>query len=192
MKITKTVSVTTRNAWRAWLKKHHATAPEIWLLYPKKHTGKPRVPYDEAVEEALCFGWIDSTVKSIDNDTFAQRFSPRKRKSPWSQPNIERVKRLIKQRKMTPAGVAAFKLAENPSKSAKQKIAPEILKALKADKETWQHWQQFPDSYKRIRIAYLESCRRHGAAAFKKSLQYLLKKTKANKLFAFGGVQKDT
>lgn len=108
MEVGKTLYVKDRKTWRAWLEENHSKEKEIWLVYPKKHTGKARVPYDEAVEEALCFGWIDSTVKTIDKDSFAQRFSPRKSKSAWSQPNIERMKRLKRQGLMTPAGVAVF------------------------------------------------------------------------------------
>lgn len=190
MKISKKVYITNRRAWRAWLAKHHATASDVWLVYPKKNTGKPRVPYNEAVEEALCFGWIDSTVKSIDKNSFAQRFSPRKSKSPWSQPNIERARRLIKLGKMTPAGLAVFQQTPRRSKSRPPQLAPEVREALRADKETWRNWQKFPASYKRIRLAYLEAQRRHGRETFQKSLRHLVKKTKANKQFAFGGVQR--
>ena len=185
MKLGKTLQVTTREAWRKWLEKNYDKEPEIWLVYSKQHTGKARVPYGEAVEEALCFGWIDSTVKTIDENSFAQRFSPRRSKSPWSASNIERMKRLKKLRLMTPAGLAAFK----GTKQGKLNIAPDVLEALKEDQEVWQNFQKFPEGYKRIRIAYIESQRKHGPEAFARSLKNFLKKTKANKKFAFGGVQ---
>jgi hypothetical protein len=73
------LQVTSREAWRAWLVRHHATAREVWLLYAKRHTGQPRVEYDAAVEEALCFGWIDGLVRTVDQDNYAQRFTPRRR-----------------------------------------------------------------------------------------------------------------
>lgn len=104
--ITKTLYVKNRNEWRKWLEKHHNKEPEIWLIYYRKATGKPSIPYNDAVEEALCFGWIDSLEKGIDEERFAQRFTPRKTNSPWSQTNKERVQRLIKLGKMTSAGLA--------------------------------------------------------------------------------------
>src|SRR2546430_14462536 len=96
MEIGKTLRVTTRKAWRAWLEKNHARKKEIWLVYATKQSGKGRVPYSDAVEEALCFGWIDGVMKSIDANYFAQRFSPRRSaKSPLSETNKERVRRMI-------------------------------------------------------------------------------------------------
>ena len=187
---TRLLHVTDRSAWRDWLKTHYKSEHEVWLVYYKKHTGKPRIPYNDAVEEALCFGWIDSIVKRVDEDSYAQRFSPRKRTSRWSQPNIERMQRLIKLGKMTPAGLAALKdPALLAAHNQKVKIAPDILKALKADKQTWVNFQRFPDMYKRIRIAYIEGSRERGESEFQKRLQNFLKKTKENKQFSFGGVQ---
>ena len=81
MKITEKLHVTNRDDWRAWLRKNHSTKKEIWLIYYKRHTGKPRIPYSDAVEEALCFGWIDSLVKKIDDEKFVQKFTPRKGKT---------------------------------------------------------------------------------------------------------------
>ena len=106
MNITKTLYVKDRKQWRSWLEKYHESEKEVRLLYYKKHTGKPRIPYNGTVEEALCYGWIDSTVKKTDEDRFAQRFTPRKAGSPWSEMNKERVRRLMNQGKMTPAGLA--------------------------------------------------------------------------------------
>jgi len=83
-----TLYVSERKDWRAWLAKHHKTDKQIWLVYYRKETGKPRISYNDAVEEALCFGWIDSTVHKLDDERFAQRFSPRKKTSSLSQSNI--------------------------------------------------------------------------------------------------------
>ena len=104
--------VTNRHDWRLWLKKNHATTRGIWLIYYKEHTGKPRIPYDDAVEEALCFGWIDSTVRKIDDERFAQKFTPRRTKSNWSELNKERAEKLIKQGRMTEAGLARIESAK--------------------------------------------------------------------------------
>jgi len=190
MKLGTTLRVTNRKAWRTWLSQHHNKEQEIWLVYAKQHTGKPRIAYSDAVEEALCFGWIDSTAKRIDENFYAQRFSPRKNTSRWSQQNIERLRRLVKLRKMTPAGLAAIKNPGALLKSKKVEIAPDILKALKQDRQVWTNFQKFPDDYKRIRIAFIESRRKRGVAEFQRSLNYFLKQTKMNKQFVFG-VRKD-
>ena len=86
--------------WRNWLKKNYKTEKEIWLVYPKKATGKPRIEYNDAVEEALCFGWIDSINKRLDDDHTVQRFSPRKPKAKYSQANIERLRYLVAKKKV--------------------------------------------------------------------------------------------
>ena len=187
MKLGKTVYLKNRQLWRKWLEKNHKKMSEIWLVFPKSHTRKPRVAYPDAVEEALCFGWIDSIAKRIDEDSFAQRFSPRKPRSNWSQANLERVRRLKRLGLMDEAGLAAL-----PSKSLSKKkfeISQDILKALKKDLHVWRNFQKFPASYKRIRVAFIEGRRRHGALAFRKSLKHFVAKSKENKRFAFGGVQ---
>src|SRR2546430_15870037 len=90
MNVGKTLYAKNRREWRAWLSRHHRTAPEIWLIYYKKQSGKPRIPYNHAVEEALCYGWIDSLLKPIDADRYAQRFSPRRPTSRLSAMKIGR------------------------------------------------------------------------------------------------------
>ena len=90
-----------RKAWRAWLKKHHNKAPGVWLVYYKKESGKSRLPYADAVEEALCFGWIDSTSRPMDEERYMQLFTPRKPKSVWSALNKQRVEKLIANGQMT-------------------------------------------------------------------------------------------
>ena len=84
MRIGESLYVSDRKAWRAWLAKHHKSKQEIWVIYFKKNSGKKRIPYNDAVEEALCYGWIDSILKPIDEEKYAQRFSPRKPKAKWS------------------------------------------------------------------------------------------------------------
>ena len=108
MEIGKTLYVTDRDAWRAWLAGHYQSEPEIWLIYYLKATGKARIPYTAAVEEALCFGWIDSIVKKVDEQRTAQRFSPRKLGSSYSQTNIERLRRLADESGLDPAFAEAF------------------------------------------------------------------------------------
>lgn len=111
MPIGKTLSVTTRAQWRAWLKENYAAESEIWLLNPKKHTKLTRVEYDDAVEEALCFGWIDSQERRVDDEFSAIRFSPRKKNSTWSDSNIARMERLLQTKKVLPEVAAAYRAA---------------------------------------------------------------------------------
>ena len=179
----KTFYTAERQVWRAWLKEHHKTEKEIWLVYYRKDSGKPRIPYNDAVEEALCFGWIDSTLAKVDHESFAQRFTPRRKNSQLSEMNKERIRRLLKQKKMTRAGLAAVDHAfdKSPGKP-KFSIPSDILKALKRDKTTWNNFQQFPDSYKRIRIGWIDGSRNR-PDFFKQRLNYFLKMTKANKRF---------
>lgn len=187
MNLGKTLYVTDRKAWRTWLASHYDKEPEIWLVYYRKDTGKPRIPYDDAVEEALCYGWIDSMQKKIDDESFAQRFSPRRKTSTVSQANKERIHKLIAAGKMTEAGLAAVAHALDVADEAEKDfpIAPDILAALQADPQVWANFQKFPGPYRRIRIAYIESRRRHGREAFEKSLHNFVAKTAKNQQFGF-------
>ena len=106
MEIGEKLLVTTRQEWRAWLAQHHRERKEIWLVYYKKSSGKKGISYNEAVEEALCFGWIDGIEKGIDEETFAGRYTPRRPKSPWSASNRARAARLLQEGLMTEAGLA--------------------------------------------------------------------------------------
>ncbi len=185
MEIGKTLYVTKRKDWRAWLKKHHATEKDIWLIYYKKDSGKPRISYNESVEEALCYGWIDSIVKGIDSEKFAQRFSPRKPTSNLSQPNKERILHLIAQKKMTKAGLDALAHAFTEGSEEPFVIAADIQKAIRDDKDAWEYFQKFPDSYKRVRIGYIEHARSRGKEEFEKRLNNFIRKTAQNKRFGF-------
>src|SRR5579859_3515115 len=108
MEIGETLLVTTQQEWREWLEQHYAERKEIWLVYYKKGSGKRGIAYEEAVEEALCFGWIDGAIKGIDEETYAGRFTPRRVKSPWSASNRTRVVRLLEEGRMTGAGLAVL------------------------------------------------------------------------------------
>jgi len=178
MELGKTLYVTERKAWRSWLVKHHCNEKEIWLVYYKKHTGKPRIPYNDAVEEALCYGWIDSTVKRVDDERTAQRFTPRRENSPWSEMNRERARRLIKAGKMTGAGLA--KIRENLG--TKFVVPGDILKELKGNKSVWENFRKFPLAYKRVRIGFIDDARKR-PDEFMKRLRYFIKMTGQNKQF---------
>jgi uncharacterized protein YdeI (YjbR/CyaY-like superfamily) len=186
VKLGKTFYAPDRAAWRAWLKRHHRTAREIWLVYYKKDSGRPRIPYNHAVEEALCFGWIDSILKPIDARRYAQRFSPRRATSVLSAMNRERVRRLIKAKRMTKAGLARLAHAYDHEKetraSPKVAIPKELLARLKRDPAVWKHFQRFPESYKRIRIGWIAAAR-HRREVFEQRLAYFVKMTARNKRF---------
>jgi uncharacterized protein YdeI (YjbR/CyaY-like superfamily) len=188
MEIGKTLYVKTRAEWRRWLSKHHRTAMEIWLIYYKKNSGKPRIPYDDAVEEALCFGWIDSIVKPIDSERYTQRFSPRRPGSALSATNLERIRRLIARKKMTKVGLEAAKNTRKAHhvkflhKPATFSIATDILKELQKNREVWRNFQKFPGSYKRIRIGWIEAARK-SREVFRQRLRFFIKMTAQNKRY---------
>ncbi len=187
MEIGKTLYVITRDKWRQWLEKNHHKANEIWLVYYTKKTGKPRIPYDEAVEEALCFGWIDSIVKKIDEDTVAQRFSPRRKKSQLSALNRVRFKKMMDAGKMTRAGIdslAEHLTVENGTliEHVPFVMPEDIQKILKSDPELWKNFCELPDDYKEVRIAYIDHARVR-PEEFTKRLNHFIKMTKQGKTF---------
>ncbi len=187
MKLGKLLYVSERPAWRKWLAKNHNKEKEIWLVYYRKETGKPRISYNDAVEEALCFGWIDSIIKSLGKEKYAQRFSVRKKTSGLSQMNRERLRKLIAQRKMTKAGLNAIAHVFDPTQKKLSSFAvpSDILMPLKRNKEAWRNFQKFPESYKRIRTAYIESRKRHGDKQFRKSLEHFIHMSARNKRIGF-------
>lgn len=178
MPITQTLYVTDRADWRQWLMDNHASASEIWLVYYRPASGKPRIPYLHAVEEALCFGWIDGIAKKMDEERTAQRFTPRRPRSHWTELNKERARRLIATGLMTDAGQAVL-----PDLSVENfQIAPDILAVLQADAQVWKNFQRFPALYQRIRIGFIEEMRKQ-PAEFQKRLDNFLTKTRQNKMF---------
>jgi uncharacterized protein YdeI (YjbR/CyaY-like superfamily) len=179
----KTLYVVDRREWRRWLTKNHRKEKEIWLIYYRKSTGKLRISYNDAVEEALCYGWVDSIQKGIDAEKYAQRFTPRKLGSNLSEANKERIRRLIKAKKMTAAGLAAVAGSYKPEEETA--IPEDVLAALKADPAAWKNFRKMPEGYRRVRVGYLESRRRHGEEAFQKSLRHFIKKTAENKMFGY-------
>jgi len=181
----KLLYVTNRKEWHDWLKKHYKFDKEVWLVYYKKNTGKPRILYNDAVEEALCFGWIDSIVKGIDEDRFAQRFSLRNPRAPYSQANKERLTEMIKQGKVVDEVLATLvNLADEQFE-----IPPDILKAIKANEKAWKSFQAFSPPYIRIRVAFIDGARNR-PQEFTKRLGYFISMTEKNKQFGFGGIEK--
>lgn len=177
---------TNRQDWRMWLENNFETRDNIWLEYPKKETGKKRILYNDAVEEALCFGWIDTTVRSLNAETTIQRFCKRRNDSTYSQANKERLNWLLEN------GLIHNSLVKDIEKVAKEKFVfpTDIIENLKTDKNTWENFQKMSAPYKRIRIAYIESARKR-PEEFEKRLNNFIDKTKENKLIkGFGGIEK--
>ena len=181
MEVSETLYVNNRDDWRSWLESHYKTESEIWLVYYRKESGKSRIPYNEAVEEALCFGWIDSITRTIDQERYAQRFTPRKPASKYSQTNKERLKKMIQQGKVIPEVLA---ILENVDLETFEYPA-DIMLALRENEQAWENFQSYSGSYQRIRIAYIDGARDR-PGEYEKRLQHLLKMTEQNKQFGFG------
>ena len=185
MDIGKTVYFPDREGWRDWLSKNYDKEKDIWLVYPKKASGRPRIVYNDAVEEALCFGWIDSTAKRIDENSYAQRFSPRNPKTPYSESNKQRLRKLVKEGKVIPSVEASIKNII----SEEFVVPPDILEAIKTNQVAWVNFQKFSPQYQRIRVAYVEGARNR-PDEFRKRLTNLVKMSTKNKQFGFGGIEK--
>jgi uncharacterized protein YdeI (YjbR/CyaY-like superfamily) len=181
MEVSETLYVNNRDDWRSWLESHYKTESEIWLVYYRKESGKSRIPYNEAVEEALCFGWIDSITRTIDQERYAQRFTPRKPASKYSQTNKERLKKLIQQGKVIPEVLANLENVDLKT----FKYPADIMLALRENEQAWENFQSYSGSYQRIRIAYIDGARDR-PGEYEKRLQHLLKMTEQNKQFGFG------
>jgi len=180
------VYFTKREEWRKWLEDNFDKKVEIWFVFPRKNSGQLSITYNDAVEEALCFGWIDSTVKALDKDRKIQRFTPRNPKSSYSQPNIERLKWLLDKSMIHPSLTEEVKLIIQQD----FKFPSDILDTIKRDSIAWNNYQNFSDSYKRIRIAYINSARKR-PDEFKKRLDNFISKTKEGKqISGYGGIEK--
>jgi len=134
----KVLYVKDREAWRVWLAKRHAREQVVWLIYYKRYTGKPSIPYEDAVEEALCFGWIDSLIRRIDDLRYARMFTPRRPGSVWSALNLSRARRMIRQGRMKAAGLAkvpkaALGFLPIPERKRNQPAIPGFFKEALSD-----------------------------------------------------------
>ena len=181
-----TVFFSNRSDWRKWLKEHFETESEVWFVFPSVASGEKGVSYNDAVEEALCFGWIDGRAGTLDETHQLRRFTPRRKGSPYSQPNIERLIWLDSQGLIHPKVRASVEeLIRTPF------LYPEdILDEIQKDPIAWSNYQSFNEPYKRIRIAYIEAARKR-PSEFKKRLDNFIKKTRDNKLIVgYGGIEK--
>jgi uncharacterized protein YdeI (YjbR/CyaY-like superfamily) len=156
-----------RDQWRMWLAENHGTAKAIWLVFYKKHTRRPGLAYVEAVEEALCFGWIDGVLKRIDDEKHTVRFSPRRKNSIWSELNKKRVTRLIKEGWMTEAGLAKVREAKANGQWAKAAqredttlVPPELTAALAENGMAQGNFERLAPSYRKQFIYWIGSAKR--------------------------------
>jgi uncharacterized protein YdeI (YjbR/CyaY-like superfamily) len=155
------LEVRTRQQWRTWLQAHHASSPGVWLVYYKSHTRVESIAYEDSVREALCFGWIDSLIKRLDDDRHARKFTPRKPASKWSESNRKRWMELKKAGLITTAGRA---LAPTDNKYALQRAIPAlpayIAKALKANPKAWRFFQELAPTHRRHFVAWIHLAKR--------------------------------
>ena len=175
-----------REAWRTWLEAHFETEKEVWFVYPTKGSGEPALSYNDAVEEALCFGWIDSTNRRLDEHRRAQRFTPRRQGSPYSQPNIERLKWLDERGMIHPKVRPLLEDVLN----AEFVFPEDVLQAIRRDGEAWAHYEAFSEPYKRIRVAYIDAARGRPEECKKRLASFLRKTREGNLIVGFGGVDK--
>lgn len=176
MEVTTTYKATNRNDWRSWLEQHHAIAREIWLLFDDDPASST-IAYLDAVEEAICFGWIDSIQKRFSPHERAQRFTPRKKRSNWTELNKERARRLIRLGMMTDAGFATL-----PDLTINFAVPRDIVEALQAKPDAWSNFLKFPELYQRVRIGYIEEARKNHSE-FERRLQNFINKTARNQMF---------
>jgi uncharacterized protein YdeI (YjbR/CyaY-like superfamily) len=153
--------------WRAWLEEHHATATEVEVGFYKRATGLPSMTWPEAVDEALCFGWIDGVRHTIDETSYRNRFTPRRPGSNWSKVNIAKVEALIEQGRMRPAGLKAFEgrtAARSGIYSFEQErpaeLAPEYEARIRADADAWADYDSRPPGYRRQVAHWIMSAKR--------------------------------
>jgi uncharacterized protein YdeI (YjbR/CyaY-like superfamily) len=165
MKMPQTFYAPDRAAWREWLAEHGAIESEVWLVYYKAGSGKTSISYQESLEEALCFGWIDSLIQKIDEEKYARKFNPRRKGSKWSELNKHLVAKLVREGRMTEAGLAKveFSLTEAPSARPKRPALPlpDWLKAgLMKSPRAWENFQKLAPSHQRNYIGWISDARK--------------------------------
>jgi len=159
---------TTAFEWHSWLEAHNAKEPgEIWLVFFRKATGKPSMEYEEAIDEAICFGWVDSIIKKIDSERYAVKFTPRKQESHWSQSNRNRVQRLTTEGRMIPAGLAKVQAAkamgtwDPPAPArARDEIPVELLEALEKNVKARRTFEHLAPSHRRQYAGWIADAKR--------------------------------
>jgi uncharacterized protein YdeI (YjbR/CyaY-like superfamily) len=159
----KTLDVRTTEQWRQWLTDHHDSASEVWLVFYKPHTGLASVTYQDAVDEAFCFGWVDSLVKRLDDARYARKFTPRKPDSRWSTSNRRRYAQLEASSRLTAAGLnrAPTDRSGDAPRPSLAKIPLYIREGLRRRPAAWSYFQSLAPSYRRMYVAWIDSAKRH-------------------------------
>ncbi len=157
----KTFDAVTCGRWRSWLAQHHDSETEIWLIFHKQHTGKPTVSYKDALDEALCYGWIDSLIKRIDADRYARKFTPRKPDSNWSSINVRRYHELKAAKRLAAPGRArgpeGRPIVDSPRPAS---LPGYIEQALRANRKAWAFYERLAPSHRRMYIAWIDTAKR--------------------------------
>jgi uncharacterized protein YdeI (YjbR/CyaY-like superfamily) len=186
MELNNALSFRNRDEWRKWLEKNHKKEKEVWLVHYKKHSGKIGIQLEEAVEEAICFGWIDGKLKKVDEERFILKYSLRKANSIWSKLNREKAEKMIKAGKMTTAGLITIEQARksgswnNAYTSLKRdRIPPDLGRALAKDKRALDNFQSFANSYRNMYIRWIMSAKTDETR--KKRIEKVVKQTLQNK-----------
>jgi uncharacterized protein YdeI (YjbR/CyaY-like superfamily) len=178
----KTLYVEDRGKWRPWLEANSERTPEVWLLFYKKDAGRPGIAYADAVEEAICFGWIDGKIKNLDEARFARLFTPRKPKSKWSQINIERARTMIREGKMTAAGLKVFDPG-NQTPALPTKLPAPLEEQFRKRENAWENFTRFPPSYRRMTIGWVASAKQEATQL--RRLQQLIAESSRNQRIRF-------
>lgn len=161
-KILKTLDARTPGEWRRWLADHHDSVSEVWLVFHKQHTAQPSIDYQDAVDEALCFGWIDSLVRRLDDATYARKFTPRKPDSKWSTSNRTRYAQLKASGRLMPTGLnrpPTHRSGDAPRPSP-TKVPPYIQEGLRNHPAACRYFDSLAPSYRRLYIGWIDSAKR--------------------------------
>ncbi len=186
MDIDKALHFKDSQEWRQWLEENGDSAKEAWLIHFKKHSNKVSISYSDALEEALCFGWIDGKLKSIDEERYSLRYSPRKAHSVWSKINRDKAEQLITQGRMTPAGLAKIEEAKNSGAWAeaytnkiRDEIPPDLKKALMGNAEAWVNFEGFANTYRNMYMGWVSGAKTEETR--KKRIIEVVKRSALNK-----------
>jgi uncharacterized protein YdeI (YjbR/CyaY-like superfamily) len=161
-KTLRTLDVSSRRQWRIWLDKHHDSVEEVWLVFHKRHTARKSLPYDDAVEEALCFGWIDSLVRRLDDDRYARKFTPRNANSRWSTINRQRYAKLLAQGRLAAPGLERppTDRSGDAPRSTVSVVPSYIESGLRANARAWTNFEKLAPSYRRAYVGWIDSAKR--------------------------------
>ena len=167
MKKIQEVYITNRDDWRTWLEQNHSTSDGVWLIYYKTSSGSPSIPYGDSIEEALCFGWVDSIIKKLDDDRFARKFTHRKGRSRWFKSNKRRSEKMIGEGKMTAIGLAIIREAKASGEWSrvpmrrKRLVVPGFFEeALARNQKALENFKNFAPTYKRQFVMWMSSAKR--------------------------------